>query len=81
MKTAILLVAAAVGLATASELQVEVTHKVECERKTKNGDNVEMHYRGTLLATGAQFDASTYRQLFYFPRFNRCFLLDGQGLS
>jgi len=37
---------------------IEVTHKVECDRKTKAGDRVEVHYRGTLASNGEQFDAS-----------------------
>lgn len=44
--------------ATAEKLRIDVTHETECERKTKNGDNVEMHYRGTLAKDGKQFDAS-----------------------
>ncbi|KAJ3483056.1 hypothetical protein NLG97_g7401 [Lecanicillium saksenae] len=39
-------------------LKIDVTHKVECDRKTKKGDKVSMHYRGTLEADGKQFDAS-----------------------
>lgn len=61
MKTAALVsvvAALAVG-ATAADLGVEVTHKVECERKTQKGDKVSMHYRGTLADSGKQFDAST----------------------
>ena len=30
------------------ELEVEDTHKVECERPSKNGDRLSMHYTGTL---------------------------------
>jgi len=44
--------------AAAAELQIDVTHPVECTRKTTNGDTVKMHYRGTLADTGKQFDAS-----------------------
>ncbi|XWW92506.1 hypothetical protein V2A60_000429 [Cordyceps javanica] len=61
MKTATLLSALAALAATAvtaAELKIDVTHKVECERKTKKGDKVSMHYRGTLAADGSQFDAS-----------------------
>ncbi|KAJ4163691.1 hypothetical protein LMH87_005402 [Akanthomyces muscarius] len=61
MKTATLLSAIAALAATAAaaaELKIDVTHKVECERKTKKGDKVSMHYRGTLAADGSQFDAS-----------------------
>jgi hypothetical protein len=45
-------------LATAAELQIDVTNPVECNRKTTNGDTVKMHYRGTLADSGKQFDAS-----------------------
>ncbi|KAM0667435.1 hypothetical protein ACQRIT_003509 [Beauveria bassiana] len=61
MKTATVLSAIAALAATAAaaaELKIDVTHKVECERKTKKGDKVSMHYRGTLAADGSQFDAS-----------------------
>ncbi|KAJ6092716.1 FK506-binding protein 2 [Penicillium sp. IBT 16267x] len=46
------------SLAVAAELGIETTHKVECTRKTQVGDNVSMHYRGTLQADGSKFDAS-----------------------
>ncbi|KAK8104335.1 uncharacterized protein PG998_011368 [Apiospora kogelbergensis] len=52
-----LVASAAVGV-MAAELKIEVTQAVECDRKTKKGDPVEMHYRGTLAANGKQFDAS-----------------------
>lgn len=54
------LASAAVGVVTADDLKVEVTVPVNCERKTQKGDNVEMHYRGTLASSGKQFDASKY---------------------
>ncbi|KAJ6788852.1 hypothetical protein PWT90_09284 [Aphanocladium album] len=50
--------ALAATAAAASELKIDVTHKVECDRKTKKGDKVSMHYRGTLESDGSQFDAS-----------------------
>jgi FK506-binding protein 2 len=40
---------------------IDVTNKVECERKTKNGDNIEVHYRGSLQSDGTEFDASYNR--------------------
>ncbi|KAJ5667143.1 FK506-binding protein 2 [Penicillium longicatenatum] len=46
------------SLAVAAELGIETTHPVECTRKTQKGDNVSMHYRGTLAADGSKFDAS-----------------------
>lgn len=39
------------------ELKIDVTHKVECERKTKEGDNIAVHYKGT-LTDGTKFDSS-----------------------
>ena len=39
------------------ELKIDVTHKVECERKTKEGDNIAVHYKGT-LTDGKVFDSS-----------------------
>jgi FK506-binding protein 2 len=30
-------------------LDIQVTNKVECERKAKAGDQIEVHYKGTLL--------------------------------
>jgi FK506-binding protein 2 len=42
-------------------LIIEKTHVVEdCEnkRRTENHDKVRMHYRGTLLSTGKEFDSS-----------------------
>ena len=53
-----LLASAAIGTVAAVEVGIEVTVPVECERKTKNGDNIQVHYRGTLAADGSQFDAS-----------------------
>ncbi|KAJ5608830.1 FK506-binding protein 2 [Penicillium herquei] len=50
-----------VSLAAAAELGIETTHKVECTRKTQNGDGVAMHYRGTLQADGKEFDSSYKR--------------------
>ncbi|UKZ90347.1 Peptidyl-prolyl cis-trans isomerase fpr2 [Trichoderma asperellum] len=61
MKAALLLSAlasCAIGVVAAEDLKIDVTHSVECERKTQKGDKLSMHYRGTLLANGKQFDAS-----------------------
>ncbi|KAI2638340.1 hypothetical protein GGS21DRAFT_434011 [Xylaria nigripes] len=52
-----LLASAAVG-ALAADLKIEVTLAVECERKTHSGDNIDVHYRGTLASNGNQFDSS-----------------------
>lgn len=48
-------------LACATDLGIETTHKVDCTRKTQNGDGVQMHYRGTLQADGSEFDSSYKR--------------------
>lgn len=65
MKAALFLSAlasAAVGV-VAEELKIDVTLPVVCERKTQKGDKVQMHYRGTLKASGEQFDASKSARL------------------
>ncbi|KAH8594746.1 FKBP-type peptidyl-prolyl cis-trans isomerase [Bisporella sp. PMI_857] len=51
------LVAAATTV-LAEEVGIEVTRAVECERKSKKGDTISVHYRGTLQKDGKQFDAS-----------------------
>ncbi|KAH9473836.1 hypothetical protein MJO28_000333 [Puccinia striiformis f. sp. tritici] len=44
------------------KLQIGVKFKPEkCDIKTQNGDELSMHYTGTLLATGAKFDSSLDR--------------------
>lgn len=64
MKAALLLSAlasCAIGLVAAAEdLKIEVTHPVECDRKSQKGDKLSMHYRGTLAKTGEKFDASAF---------------------
>ncbi|KAI0536072.1 hypothetical protein GGR58DRAFT_476516 [Xylaria digitata] len=52
-----LLASAAIGV-LASDLKVDVTLPVECDRKTQKGDSIEVHYRGTLASNGNKFDAS-----------------------
>lgn len=52
------LASAAVGLVAADDLKIDVTHSVQCERKTQKGDAVSMHYKGTLGDSGKKFDAS-----------------------
>ena len=55
-----LLAGAAIGvLGAEEELQIDVTLPVECDRKTKNGDSIHVHYRGTLKSNGEKFDASS----------------------
>jgi len=48
---------ALVASVAADELQIIKTREVDCDRKTKDGDQLTMHYRGT-LEDGTQFDAS-----------------------
>lgn len=46
----------------AANLEIDyLTPEITCKRKTKNGDDVSMHYRGTLHSTGDEFDASYNR--------------------
>jgi len=39
-------------------LNIEVTTPATCSRKTKAGDKIDVHYRGTLESDGSEFDAS-----------------------
>ena len=57
-----LVASAAVGAlaSSAAELKIEVTQAVECDRKTKSGDGIQVHYKGTFADTGKQFDSSTF---------------------
>lgn len=48
----------ACGLVAAEDLKIDVTHSVQCDRKTQKGDKVHMHYKGTLGGSGTKFDAS-----------------------
>jgi FK506-binding protein 2 len=49
----------AVNFVAAEEpLKIQVTYAVECERKTKKGDIISVHYRGN-LTTGEEFDNNT----------------------
>lgn len=42
--------------------KIEKTHEVEgAKRRTRVGDTVLMHYRGTLASNGKEFDASYNR--------------------
>lgn len=58
MRFLALSVAALATAVIAADVKVEVTRAVECERKSKKGDKISVHYRGTLLDGGKQFDAS-----------------------
>ena len=39
-------------------LIINTTHAVLCSRKTRTGDTIFVHYRGTLASNGQQFDSS-----------------------
>lgn len=54
------LVSFAVGAVVADELKIDVTFRVDCDRKTTKGDKVSMHYKGTLGDSGEKFDASMH---------------------
>jgi hypothetical protein len=56
----LLISAASAVLADDEGLKIDVTEKVECERKTTSGDHILVHYRGT-LTNGKEFDASRNR--------------------
>ena len=52
---------------SAEQLKIGKLKKVACERKSKPGDRLFMHYRGTLKDGGKEFDSSYKRnQLFDF---------------
>jgi len=53
--------AAAATSVLAAEVKVDVTRAVECDRKTKKGDKISVHYKGTLQADGSEFDQSYKR--------------------
>jgi len=53
-----LLASAAVGVLASGDLDIDVTLPVECERRSKKGDKIDVHYRGTLKSNGEKFDAS-----------------------
>ena len=56
-----LLAGAAIGVLAAEELKIDVTLPVECDRPTKKGDSIDVHYRRTLQSNGSKFDAGTSR--------------------
>lgn len=49
------------SIALSAEVETEYIHKRTCTRKTTAGDNISVHYRGTLAADGSEFDASYNR--------------------
>merc|ERR1712127_11960 len=45
-----------------TKLQIGIKKKIEnCERTSRKGDELSMHYTGTLLADGSEFDSSIPR--------------------
>ena len=50
-----------VSLALAAQVTIDYLHTVSCDRKTKNGDKIEVHYIGTLASNGEEFDQSYKR--------------------
>ncbi len=61
LSIAVLASATSSVLAGDPELKIEVTHTVECDRKSTKGDKIDVHYRGTLQKDGTEFDASYNR--------------------
>ncbi|KAK0516669.1 hypothetical protein JMJ35_001272 [Cladonia borealis] len=48
-------------LALTSSVTTQHLLRQECTRRTQRGDSISVHYRGTLLADGSEFDASYNR--------------------
>lgn len=62
--TSLIALAALLSATTAipEGLEIEyLTPDITCTRKTKSGDPIEVHYRGTLASDGSEFDASYNR--------------------
>jgi FK506-binding protein 2 len=61
LAVSIAFLASAATSVLAADVKVEVTRAVECDRKSKKGDKIHVHYRGNLEEdgkVGKQFDAS-----------------------
>lgn len=54
----LLLATAASTTAPTDELLIDTTRPVACTRKTHTGDNISVHYNGTLASDGSEFDSS-----------------------
>lgn len=61
LSLAILASASCAFAADEPEYKIEKTLEVECDRVTKKGDKIDVHYRGTLQKDGSEFDASYKR--------------------
>lgn len=61
MKFPLALLATSLGLAAAADLKIDTTHAVECARRSKAGDAIEVHYHGTFADSGDKFDSSMAR--------------------
>jgi len=65
LTVSIALLASAATTVLAADVKVEVTRAVECERKSKKGDKISVHYQGNLQekdgSVGKEFDASYKR--------------------
>jgi len=53
-----LLASTAVGVLASEDLKIDVTLPIECDRKTRKGDVINVHYKGTLKSNGQKFDSS-----------------------
>lgn len=58
----IFILSALAGGANADGSEESLSH-AKCDRKTKNGDKVSVHYKGTLGGSGKKFDASKFSEL------------------
>jgi FK506-binding protein 2 len=61
LAVSIAVLASAATTVLAADVKIDVTRAVECERKSKKGDKISVHYRGNLEEggkVGKQFDAS-----------------------
>jgi FK506-binding protein 2 len=65
LAVSIAILASAATTVLAEDVKVEVTRAVECDRKSKKGDKINVHYRGNLQekdgSVGKEFDASYSR--------------------